>query len=970
VGLPYHLLLGARDWQPLIDAGGIDVAWDAERAQLTLRPELLRLPARASERPLTPEDRRGAAADRFGHLYWIDPPARAIRCRPAGSTASGELWSVEALGEGGAPACARFAGGGFHAVAEPGPTATRLRGLTVTTRGYLVAGTLAPAGLLVLDLHGSNPAAWHRWPETVPFAPFDLAADACGGLWILDLPEAPAMGAEPRLWYLDAELKLASPPGAVGMETTPARVDAFADQGGAPRLRPAQRHPQALPLQLAVPPASSTSVAIEALPDGTLLLLDQGPTRSGALLHRLDCGSAVGAPVDLAAAVGELLSVAPGLTGHDLAFVPAAAGEAGPAPHAVAGMLFVASAEGNQSFGFRLTATPSALAIAAVPRYLPMRRFAGKALVSGVGEAFYDQADGWLMLTELPRPRYAREGSLMVGGEVFDGKAPQTRWHRLFLDGCIPPGDALLIESRAADDPRELERLPWRAEPAPYLRRGNRHALPAAGGRDALPADEGERPFHRPFGATALAQQGVGTWELLLQQAVGRYLELRLRLTGSGRSSPRIRALRVYYPRLSYPERFLPDAYLEEPVSASFIERFLAIFEGVYSELEGRVAGVQTLFDGRTAPAEALEWLASWLGASLDEGWEESRRRLFIRHAVELYRGRGTVRGLVRVIRLAIDPCVDERLFAAGADTAPFGVRIVEHFARRTLPSGLPVGAAGTVLPAAVAATAPWTPSQGGARLHRLWRAFLQSAHAPGGSDDALRAALAAARGTPPAGVDTLLHFWSLTPADPAHAADRDAFLHRWLGLSYAELTADDAPLYRDYLARKHGSIAALNRAYGLTGSAAYAAFEAIALPPADGLPADGAPLADWFELATVDAVAARAAHRFSVLVPVSPEQSPSERQHLLERVQAVVERERPSHAGFDVQPYWALFRVGAARAGLDTVLGEGSRFTALVLDAGYLGTGVLGEHHPWNLADRWVAGRDGAGARTLGRPT
>lgn len=68
MGLPYHLLLGARDWQPLIDAGGIDVAWDAERAQLTLRPELLRLPARASERPLTPEDRRGAAEIGRAHV--------------------------------------------------------------------------------------------------------------------------------------------------------------------------------------------------------------------------------------------------------------------------------------------------------------------------------------------------------------------------------------------------------------------------------------------------------------------------------------------------------------------------------------------------------------------------------------------------------------------------------------------------------------------------------------------------------------------------------------------------------------------------------------------------------------------------------------------------------------------------------------------------------------------------------------
>ena len=969
MGLPYHLLLGARDWRPLIDAAGSSVAWDAERAQIGLRPELLRFPARASERPLTPDDRRGAAADRFGHLYWIDRAARAIRYRPAGSMSSGELWSVAALGEGGAPACERFTGCGFQAIAEPAPPATRLRGLTVTTRGYLVAGTLDPAGLLVLDLHGGNPPGWHRWPEPVPFAPFDLAADACGGLWVLDLPaeaagDSPAPP-EPRLWYLDDELRIASPPGAERAESAPARVDAFFSPGGSPRVRAARGHPQALPLELAAPAADSTPVAIEALPDGTLLLLDQGPLGMDALLHRVDCGLATGAPVDLAAVLDELLPAA-SFAAHDLAFVA----DAAPAvPRGVTGTLFVASAEGNQSFGFRLVATPSALQVEAVPRYLPMRRFAGKALVSGGGEAYYDQDDGWLMLTELPRPRYAQAGTLVVGGEAFDAKAPQIRWHRLFIDGCIPPGDALLIESRAADDPLELQRLPWRAEPAPYLRRANRHALPSAEPRATVLADEGERPFHRPFSGAALAQQGVGTWELLFQQAVGRYLELRLSFRGSGRSTPRIRALRAYYPRLSYPERFLPAAYREDPVSASFIERFLAIFEGRYSELEGRIAGVQTLFDSRTAPAEALGWLASWLGASLDEGWEESRRRLFIRHAVALYRQRGTPRGLVRLIRLAIEPCVDARLFEPGSGSAPFGVRIVEHFARRTLPSGLPVHATGTVLPAAVAATAPWTPRQGGALLHRLWREFLASKHAPAGGDAALLAALAAVWSAPPERIEAL-RFWPLTPADPGHAADRDAFLRQRLGLPYAELSADDAPLYRDYLRRRHGSIGALNRAYGLVDAAAYDGFDAIGMPAADQLPADGAPLVDWLGFATVDAIAARAAHRFTVLVPVSAEQSPSERQQLVERVQSVVERERPSHAGFDVQPYWALFRVGAARAGLDTVLGEGSRFTALVLGAGYLGAGLLGEHHPWNLADRWVAGRDGAGDRTLGRPT
>lgn len=953
--MPYHLLLGERDWRPLIDTGGEDVAWDRERRQLTLAPELIRFPARGEERVYTAADRRGAAADRFGHLYWIDADAGAIRWRPAGSGKSGELWSVADFhGD-----CAIRRRGVFRPVPDPAPPAPRLRGLAVTTRSYLVVGTLAPGGLLVFDLHGGNPPRWHRWPEAVTFEPFDMAAAPDGGLWILDLP---ATG-EARLWYLDQALRVGTPPGAPRTGIAAAQAGAFHDPGGIARGKPVGTHPSAMTLMLELPPAEVTPVAIEALPDGTLLLLDQGPLAGAARLHRLDCGVALGAPVGLDDALRAVFPDQPGFTAHDLAFLPDA--ETSAARGGFSGTLHVAPAEGNQSFAFRLDATGSDMGVEATRRYLPMRRYAGKALVSGPGDVFYDQPDIWLALTELPRPRYARRGRL--AGLTFDGKQPQCSWHRLFIDGCIPPGDSITIESRAADAADELRRAPWRREPALYLRRGNRHELPTdAAGRARL-VDEGERPFHRPFGSDALAHQGVGTWELLFQQTLGRHLELRLTLTGSGRSSAKIRALRVYYPRLSYPRRFLPAVYREEPLSASFLERFLANFEGFYTELEQRIATVQTLFDGRTAPAEALEWLAGWLGAALAEEWEESRRRLFLRHAVDLYRRRGTPGGLVRAIRLATERCPDDRLFDSTLDYAPFGVRILEHFASRTLPSG-PARSSGTgPLPSLVGASAPWEPSQGGARLHRLWREFLVESYAVSGDGTALLAALEDAWSESPAAIGAV-RFSPLTPGDAAHARDRSAFIDHRLGLPYAELGAGDVELYRSYLERKHGSIAALNRAYGLVGASAYTGFSAIELPREDRLPADGAALEEWFQFATVDVAAARTAHRFTVLVPVEPGQGPTARQALRERVHEVVERERPSHAGFDVQLYWALFRVGTASAGLDTVLGEGSRFTSLVLDAGAVGEGLLAGNHPWNLTDRWVSGRDGAGTSAIGQ--
>src|SRR5262249_13589207 len=106
----------------------------------------------------------------------------------------------------------------------------------------------------------------------------------------------------------------------------------------------------------------------------------------------------------------------------------------------------------------------------------------------------------------------------------------------------------------------------------------------------------------------------------------------------------------------------------------------------------------------------------------------------------------------------------------------------------------------------------------------------------------------------------------------------------------------------------------------------------------------------------------ADAAHRFTVLAPVDLTTSQADRLHLRDTVSAVVDRERPAHAAFDVQLYWGLFRVGAARVGQDTALGEGSRVSALLLGSSYLGESLLTEDHPFDVRDRRVVGRDRTG--------
>jgi len=102
-----------------------------------------------------------------------------------------------------------------------------------------------------------------------------------------------------------------------------------------------------------------------------------------------------------------------------------------------------------------------------------------------------------------------------------------------------------------------------------------------------------------------------------------------------------------------------------------------------------------------------------------------------------------------------------------------------------------------------------------------------------------------------------------------------------------------------------------------------------------------------------------RNAHRFTVLVPTEPGELPESRARRRAQVEAIVDNEKPAHTNFDVKLYWALFMVGSARLGQDTVLGEGARFVAIALGNTYIGQGVLGYSHPWNVRNRILIDRD-----------
>lgn len=298
----------------------------------------------------------------------------------------------------------------------------------------------------------------------------------------------------------------------------------------------------------------------------------------------------------------------------------------------------------------------------------PLRGHTGGAFAHTLGFPAHYPVDGGqhVPLHRLSLPSFAAEGAAM-NARLLDGGSTQTVWHRIYLEACIPAATGIVIRLAATDEPS-----------VPFLDSGEWHdhrfgpAAPRADAEVPLGAwvpQSSELPFHPGLLAADPVPDRSGLWTALVQRPgkrvrslKGRYLWIRAELAGSGAASPELAAVRVYGSRFSYAENYLPEMYREgefgpdaeqraQATPADFLERFLGNFEGLLTTLEDRVAASWILTDPSATPAEALEWLAGWLGLSLDPALAENRRRAMLRAWPEIAKRRGTVRGLA----LALD---------------------------------------------------------------------------------------------------------------------------------------------------------------------------------------------------------------------------------------------------------------------------------------------------------------------------
>jgi phage tail-like protein len=971
-GSRFELLLGRDDWgrcldgdderartlgswwdaaaaSPPSDPGAALPAWDDHRKEIGIRPVAIELPATPAERPFTPDARRSACADRHGNVYRVGDDRRTLVVCSAGTRRESVFWPAPPSD------CAQErerARPDFEAVAAaPVDAPDTFLALAVTADDYLVvacAGGTARA-FLAFDLVAGGPPVPTAWPAQVVLAAFDMAPRHGGGVWVLDRGNR-------RLWELDCRLAVVAAAQA-GATLVAGELEDFQPVGGAPRAKAPVTFPGGIDLG-GSPSWTVDPIAIETLGEGAVLVLDVDAAAGRSRVVRLRRDG----PTWSADASHWLDEMPPGLA-HDFVLARARLYQRDEPRK----QLFIATDGGNQVRAYAVRDTPADFALEGAAELFPLRRFGGRALVSIKDGGCYDsglQAVAWTPIVQQPRLLFESRAEFVT--PVFDSGEIATTWDRIVLDACLPPDTAIAIESRAGDErdgppeggaspPAEASQVvgTWVPEPTPILR-----------------SNGTELPWLRGEAARATRREsGVGAWELLLQNARGRYLQLRIGLSSAnGTATPRLRALRAWSPRFSYPQRFLPAAYREDATAGPFLERWLSNIESTLTNVEDRVVNLQSLFDSRIAPEETLAWLASWFDVAFDPEWDVRRQRLFVRRAMDFFRWRGTVHGLRLALELAFDRCIPEGMFDGPSPESegPRRIRIVEAYQTRL------VGAAAAGDPGAAEAgprevkrDALWSPDEGNAGLAERHARIL-------GREATSEEQVTPFPLVPPQG-DAAANWTGLcrsalgfVPSIGAaeRARWRNFLLARRGAPAEAALprdfpaSADDAAdwndfcaiadgswvraRWQDFLARRHRRIERLNRAWATT----WPDFDVVAIP--DALPETRAAQADWLQFEGHVLAMHRTAHRFSVLLPVADVTAdPVELERRLGLARRIVELEKPAHTTFDVRFYWAFFRIGEARLGMDTQLGAGSRAPELVPEAvlgrAYVGASFVG---------------------------
>ena len=261
-------------------------------------------------------------------------------------------------------------------------------------------------------------------------------------------------------------------------------------------------------------------------------------------------------------------------------------------------------------------------------------------MASGTKHFLYSQGEDWLRQGWTDGLRIQADGLTLEGrgsgsyvSQVLDTMEPETIWHRLRL----------------------VSRIPSNAQLRLYLYCSETTALPPPFSPEGMELDDwlaAATPEARVHFFEKCAQQCYDDpQDLTLYGFRGRYLWFCLTFANYDQETMRLESIRLEFPRVAFID-YLPQVYRGADSINSFLARFISVFQSPYVDLEEDMDQMPVRCEAAVAPPEFLRWLAESLAVSERHLWSEERLRIFLKHAVGLYRIKGTREALRQVIEL------------------------------------------------------------------------------------------------------------------------------------------------------------------------------------------------------------------------------------------------------------------------------------------------------------------------------
>lgn len=217
---------------------------------------------------------------------------------------------------------------------------------------------------------------------------------------------------------------------------------------------------------------------------------------------------------------------------------------------------------------------------------------------------------------------------------ILDSGEAKNQWHRLKTEFCLGDNMAITLRIYASDSETGVKRLEG------LLRNGN------------IPPQQMTAAMEPYFKLEARNRR-----DLLLTQVKGRFLWIMALIYGNSVESPWVYGMQLWFHGQSW-SRFLPEIYQE----LDFLERYLAVFQTFYDEMDHRIREDAACLDIRSVAPTMLMVLADWLAAEDRFLWEPDRLRVYLDQGIRVYKKRGTRAGLFEKIALFTgeEPCVLE----------------------------------------------------------------------------------------------------------------------------------------------------------------------------------------------------------------------------------------------------------------------------------------------------------------------